>query len=55
MEDLLESPNLNQHPTQLMRPTGSCRGTTFARGRFAEGWTMDQWKWYGQQWLDSQK
>ena len=20
-----------------------------------EGWTMDQWKWYGQEWLDKQK
>ena len=24
-------------------------------GGLPEGWTMDQWKWYGQQWLDSQK
>jgi hypothetical protein len=20
-----------------------------------DGWTMDQWKWYGQEWLDKQK
>ena len=20
-----------------------------------EGWTMDQWKWYGQEWLDKNK
>ena len=27
-------------------------GPPLPKSGLPEGWTMDQWKWYGQEWLD---
>jgi hypothetical protein len=35
--------------------TAPAAGPPVPSSGLPEGWTMDQWKWYGQEWLDKQK
>jgi hypothetical protein len=45
VERAFESVNIGPAPTT---------GPPLPEGGLPEGWTMEQWKHYGQQWLDSQ-
>ena len=54
MEDLAGMPEGEKEVPELDNAT-TPEGPPVPESGLPEGWTMDQWKWYGQQWLDSQK
>ena len=54
MEDLAGMPGGEKEVPELDNAT-TPEGPPVPESGLPEGWTMDQWKWYGQQWLDSQK
>jgi hypothetical protein len=42
-------------PAAETPPAAPAAGPPVPEAGLPEGWTMDQWKWYGQEWLDKNK
>lgn len=49
------SPREESPPPPPQAPTSVPSAPPLPEGGLPEGWTMEQWQYYGQQWLDSQK
>jgi hypothetical protein len=48
----IPTPDAPEAPAPTATPSN---GPPVPETGLPEGWTMDQWKWYGQEWLDKQK
>ena len=48
-----DPPAATEAPTAA--PAAPAAGPPVPEAGLPEGWTMDQWKWYGQEWLDKNK
>mgnify|MGYP002809106984 CR=1 FL=1 len=44
----IETPTPTPNPEMADKPS---EGPPLPKSGLPEGWTMDQWKWYGQEWL----
>ncbi len=55
-KDLFQQPPPPSNPTeQLSDAVPESVGSPVPEGGLPEGWTMEQWQYYGKQWLESQK
>lgn len=56
VRSMIDLPILNQpdEPAPYVQPNQPTPPPLPAEG-LPEGWTMEQWKFYGQQWLDAQR
>ena len=50
-----QSPPPSNPVEQLFEAVQESTGPTIPEGGLPEGWTMEQWQYYGKQWLESQK
>ena len=55
-KELFQQPPPPPKPAeQEPEPTQEADGPPVPEGGLPEGWTMEQWQYYGKQWLESQK